>query len=677
MQTGTVLLIILSAILALGIVFYQYFYKLKRNNNLYLPLAFLRFLAIFSCLLLLINPKFAKTDYILEKANLVVLLDNSSSLDTAEEKMQLSTSFETLKNNQEIQDNFRFNALSFGQFLNPTDSLSHTEKTTNISSALSSINDIFSTSTTAVVLATDGNQTLGEDYEYTGGKQQIPIYPIVIGDTTRYADLRIDQLNINKYAFLKNRFPLEIFSSYQGEGAVNSILTVTLAGQTVHREQLLFNSTTSSIVTNALITANEVGVKEIRVSISALENERNLANNIRESAIEVIDEKTNVAIIADVLHPDIGALKKAIESNEQRSVDIFRPTRPRAELEDIDLFILYQPSTSFRSVIRFIEEKGAAKFTITGAKTDWNFLNVAQNSFTKNSFNQSEEVFPVLNSGFGIFDASEFSIADFPPLEGYLGEILITKSFEVILEQRVKGVSIDEPLLAVVGNENDREAVLFGENIWKWRAQSYKNNQDFKNFDDLISKIILYLSSNEPKSRLTLDFQNTYRGIGEAIISAAYFDETYVFEPDASIGLSLSNTESSDKREIPMLLMNGYYKADLSNLPPGPYNFTVKVANENIEKSGKFRMLDFDVEKQFYSSNYRKLDRLANATNATLFYPNELEQLIENLLGNPQYVPTQKSNQNVVSLVDFRLLLGIIIIALTAEWFIRKYNGLI
>ena len=237
MQIGTVLLIILSALLAMAIVFYQYFYKSKRNKNLYVPLAILRFLAIFSCLLLLINPKFAKTEYILEKANLVVLLDNSSSLNTEEEKLQLAAIREEIKTNKEIRDNFRLSSYSFGQFLNTSDSLSHNEKATNISKALATINDIHSSAATAVIMATDGNQTLGEDYEHYGARQQLSVYPIVLGDTTRYADLRIDQMNINKYAFLNNRFPIEIYTSYQGQGTVNSLITVTLNGQTVHRER--------------------------------------------------------------------------------------------------------------------------------------------------------------------------------------------------------------------------------------------------------------------------------------------------------------------------------------------------------------------------------------------------------------------------------------------------------
>lgn len=677
MQTGTVLLIILSAILALAIVFYQYFYKSKRNKNLYIPLGILRYLAIFSCLLLLINPKLARTEYVLEKANLVLLLDNSTSLNTDTEKAQMAAILERLKQNEQIRDNFRFSSFSFGRFLNTSDSLSHSEKVTNISRALSTINDIYATATTAVIMATDGNQTLGEDYEFYGARQPLPVYPIVLGDTTSYADLRIDQLNINKYAFLKNRFPIEIYTSFQGQGTANSLLTITLDGQMVHREPLQFNSAAPSKIINTLITANTVGVKEVKVNIAPLDDERNVANNQRVTAIEVIDEKTNIAIISEVIHPDLGALKKAIESNEQRTVSILKPGASGKDLEETDLFILYQPRTSFRPVIEYIRDKGAAKFTITGPKTDWNFLNGVQNSFTKNSYNQSEEVFPVLNSAFGIFDVSGFSIADFPPLEGYLGEILITKSFENILEQQVKGVAIDEPLLSVIGKEREREAVLFAENIWKWRAQAFKNNKDFKNFDELISKIVLYLSSNEPRSRLTLDYQNTFQGIGEAAISAAYFNETFVFDSNASINLTLKNSDNSVSREIPMLLMNGYYRADLSNLPPGQYNFTVNVEDENIAKSGSIRMLDFDVEQQFYSSDYRKLGQLAQVTDAALYYPDETEQLIENLLLNPQFVPVQKSSQNVVSLVDFRLLLGIIIAALAAEWFIRKYNGLI
>ncbi len=677
MQTGTVILVILSAIAALAIVLFQYYFRSKRKGSLKAVLAALRFLALFCIFLLLINPKFTKNEYVLEKANLVLLLDNSSSLNRVEEKRQTEEILRNLLTNRAINENFRLSAHSFGKFLNNSDSLTNTEKVTNISKALATTNEIYGKTPTAVVLVTDGNQTLGEDYEFYGKNQQSPIYPMVLGDTTQYADISIDQLNTNKYAFLKNKFPIEIYISYQGTEPVSTLLTIALEGNTVYRERMNLTNTDNAKTVNTLLTANSVGVKEIKIKVSSLENERNSANNERTTAVEIIDEKTNIAIITEVLHPDIGALKKAIESNEQRSVVIKNPGTPIADLKEVDLFILYQPRRSFREILNYIKDKAAAKFTITGTKTDWDFLNSIQNSFTKSSYNQSEEVSPVLNSGFTIFDISGLSIEDFPPLNSYLGEILIPKSFETILDQKIKGVELNEPLLSVIGGDTEKEGVLFGENIWKWRAQSYRNEQNFKNFDDFLGKIIRYLSTREPKSRLSLDYQNTYQGINDASISATYFDEAFLFDNNANIMLSLKNRDSTFSRDIPMLLMNGYYKVDLSNLPAGVYNFTATVENENISKSGSFTMLDFDVEKQFFSSNYRKLERLAGGTGGSFYFPAETENLIGDLLKDPQFVPIQKSNQNVVSLVDFRILLAIIVSALTAEWFIRKYNGLI
>ncbi|MGB5482860.1 MAG: VWA domain-containing protein, partial [Eudoraea sp.] len=543
--------------------------------------------------------------------------------------------------------------------------------------ALSSLNEIFAGSNTAILMLTDGNQTLGEDYEFSGGRQKFPIYPLVVGDTTSYQDIRIDQVNTNKYAFLKNKYPMEIFVSYQGKNTVSTTLTITEAGQNLYRKQIVLSETENSQIINTVLDATTVGIKNIKISLSPLENERNIANNSRQIGIEVIDEKTNIALVSNMLHPDLGALKKAIESNEQRSVSIIKPSLSPNELEQFDLFIIYQPDTSFEKVYSYIENKGANIFTITGPKTDWTFLNKVQNSFQKNSYDQKEEVTPILNAGFTHFDISDLTVSEYPPVETTLGELLITASYENMLSQRIKGVDLNEPLFTVLETNLRREAILFGENIWKWRVQSYREDQEFKKFDDFISKVILFLANSKPRSRLTLEYENIYQGLNEATIKATYFDETFVFDNNATLNLILSGIENNTSRQIPMLLKKGYYEADISTLPSGDYSFTASVKDENLTKTGKFTILDYDLEKQLLSSNYKKLDRLAKSTNATLYFPSQVSNFIENIIKDNRFVPIQKSKQNVVSLIDFKILLGIIVAALTAEWFIRKYNGLI
>jgi hypothetical protein len=72
-------------------------------------------------------------------------------------------------------------------------------------------------------MVTDGNQTIGEDYQYYKPGPQVEIFPVVAGDTTAQVDLAINNLNVNRYAFLNNRFPVEIILNYTGREPVHPI----------------------------------------------------------------------------------------------------------------------------------------------------------------------------------------------------------------------------------------------------------------------------------------------------------------------------------------------------------------------------------------------------------------------------------------------------------------------
>ena len=80
MQTETVIYMILAGIGALLLALFQYFYKTKSMSKISMLFAFLRFITVFSVLLLLINPKFTQTTFSTEKPNLVIAVDNSSSI---------------------------------------------------------------------------------------------------------------------------------------------------------------------------------------------------------------------------------------------------------------------------------------------------------------------------------------------------------------------------------------------------------------------------------------------------------------------------------------------------------------------------------------------------------------------------------------------------------------------
>jgi len=673
MESITVLYIILAAIVALGIVVFQYIYKKKTKRNIYWLLAFLRFVGIFGLLLLLINPQFTKKSYTLEKPNLVILADNSTSI--GESGRELKKLIEEVRISKEISNRFKLSYYKFGAVLNVLDSLSFQNKNTNLYKSLSALKDIYARQQTVTIVLSDGNQTIGEDYSFFKANKNNTIYAVVLGDTTKYKDISIGPILTNKYTFLKNKFPLETYVSYQGRTAVSATLSVKMNNKVVHRENLKLDAQSNLSTIAIQVDANAVGIKNIQVEISQLPNEQNIINNSRTTSIEVIDEKTKIALISDILHPDLGALKKTIESNEQREVTIFKSNAQHSDLEKIDLFIFYQPTARFKNSFDFAKNKNANTFIITGSQTDYSFLNNANVGFEIENGYPEQEVFGLLNTGFTKYDISKFDLSDFPPLVSDAGPILITTPYETLLGTQIKGLDVQQPLLAVMEKNVSKQAFLVGENLWKWRIQAYRNSNDFINFDEFIGSLVRYLTSSKNKSRLNVDYEKAYEGSSNTVITATYFDETFLFDPNAKISIKVTNTETKEIQTNPMILKNGYFEADLSNLISGSYEFVVSVENES--KSGNFVISEFDMENQFVSSDNVKMEQLAINSGGKIYYPAQIEQLLQDLKENDAYVPTEKSTENIVSLIDFKLLLAVIVIAFAVEWFIRKYNGLI
>jgi ACT domain-containing protein len=677
MQTETILFIILAGIIALSLALFQYIYKAKNRSRFYKFLVFLRFLTFFSVLLLLVNPKYNKVTYYNEKPNLIVALDNSESVAYLGQEEKANALFETLKSNVSLNNQFNLEFYSFGKDLNSSDSITFKEKQSNIAKVFKKLSEVNYNSISPTILITDGNQTFGNDYQFTGKQYKQPIFPVILGDTTKFADLKIEQLNVNKYAYLKNKFPVEIIVVYNGKASISTQLKINNGNSIVHSQTLNFNSDKNSQVIQVVLPANTIGVNSYKAELTPLENEKNTLNNIKNFAVEVIDQKTNVAIISDIMHPDLGALKKSIESNEQRSASILLPLEYIDKSNDYQLVILYQPNNKFKEVFQEIERLNQNVFIITGTKTDWQFLNSVQNNFDQEITRQEEDFQPFLNQNYSEFIIDDLSFDDFPPLQTEFGKTTFNIPLNSILYKTINGIQIEEPLLATFEINNKREAILNGEGIWRWRAQSFLNENTFNTFDNFIGKLVQYLSTNQIRSRLNLSYESFYNGNDDVKISAQFFNKNYEFDQNESLSITLVNKESNESSTFPFILKNTNYEVDISGLEPGEYNFTVSAANENISKSGALQILDYNVEQQFLNADVTKLQQLAANSNGKSYFIDEINEITTDLINDSRFATIQKSNKNVVPLIDWKSLLAIIALSLALEWFIRKYNGLI
>ncbi len=677
MPTTTVLLIILALLTALAIAAFQYFYKAKGNPLQNAIFGILRFITLFCVFLLLINPKIRKAEYFTEKPKLVLAVDNSASISHLQQSGQVQKFVRDLTEDRELKERFDIEVYGFGKEIDQTSEFDFDERQTDISHTLKELNPLMEGYMAPTVLISDGNQTLGQDLTYSARRYKQPIYPVVVGDTTQHSDLAVTRVNANKYAFLNNRFPVEIMVSYSGDQDVSSRVEITYGQNMLFSQNLEFGKNANSAVIRAELPASSVGIRTYRVKVLPLSGEKNSLNNTREFAVEVIDERSSILVLYSTLHPDLGVLKKTIESNEQREVVLKRISDGAVNPEDHQLVILYQPTSEFVPVLQQLQEKKKNYWVITGPATNWRSLNQQQDLFRQEITGQTEEFIPVFNENFGLFQTEDIGFSKMPPLSGNFGMLSSEKSAEILLFKEIQGMETTEPLLAISEENDFKRAFLFGADIWKWRSHSFREQGSFEAFDTFLGKVVQFLASGSRKERLTISYEPLYRGSEELVISAKYFDRNYVFDSEAKLSLQLKDNAEGEVREIPFMLRNDNYEVDLSNLPPGEYNFTVKVAGEGLSRSGTFKLLSFDVEKQFTGANAATLRAVAEEKGEELYFPDSPDVLKKKLLSSKSFLPVQKSRENNVPLIDWYYLLGIIILALSGEWFLRKYYGLI
>ena len=675
MTSNTILLIFLSLLIAGGYSYYNYIYKAKIKLKVHLVLALLRFITVFSILLLLINPIITNKTLEIIKTPLVIAVDNSSSISNLKATQTAAELYENLSSNSELKDKYDIQSYRFDSDFESSDTFDFKGTQTNIDAVAKNSKSINKNSIFPTVLITDGNQTLGNDFVFSFDPNN-KVYPIIVGDTTTYLDLRISQLNANKYAFHKNKFPVEVFLNYSGTKAVTSNFSITQGNTVLNSQIVSFSPSKKSVVISVLLPADKIGLQVYKATIRSREKEKNTYNNNFNFAVDVIDQKTEIALISSFNHPDLGALKRAIESNAQRKVTLLKPKETN-DLSKYNIVILYQPTIEFRSFFERNTDLGLNTFIITGTKTDFNYLNQQQKDLVFKMSSQSEDYIAQYKDDFNLFSLEDIGFSQFPPLENPFGVISTSSNVNILLGSTIRNINTNAPLLAFSENQGRRGAYLLGENSWKWRLQSHVDTKSYEKYDTFIDKTIQYLASNASKKSLVVTHDGFYNS-GDAIeIFAQYFNKNYELDDKANLNITLVNKKTKAKKSYDLLKSNTDFKVNLDGLEVGKYDFVVRELNSNSVYSNSFEIVDFDIEKQFVNPDLIKLNQLAIQTKGQVIFPDKVDSLIKSLLENEDYKSVQKTIIKKIPLIDSIWLLILIIVCLAAEWFVRKYNGML
>ena len=639
----------------------------------------IRSLAVAMLCLLLTNLFLKRVINKTDNPILLIAVDNSSSIisgsDSIKAKEDLLKGIEKLE--QTLSENYIVKKLIFGERTRLSDSITFTDKETDIANLLTDISNNFSGQNIgALILASDGIINKGIDPSYSIDKIKFPIYTLALGDTTEKKDAIIQKINHNQVAYLGNQFVAEItINALKLKGEECSV-TIYKNHIKKGEQKIKLNSQNFVSSVNFVLEADAPGVQKYSVVIAPVKGETNLSNNERTFIIDVIDNRDKILILSNSPHPDIAAISESIESMKNYELIKDFTFNPNRILKPYSLVILHNYSIANKAIITECIANHIPYMIINPAANSG--LNELKISVSIDRLNDAE---PALNNSFGLFTISDElknMVKNLPAVKTYFGKYTVANGTQVLLQQQIGSISTGDPILLFNEINDTKSAVFIGDGLWRWKLRNYQENNNFNAFNELISKCIQYLSVKSDKSFFRVYTQKIINENEIIEFNAEVYNKSYELINEPDVTMILKN-ESGKTFNYTFSKQNTSYKLNAGFLPPGEYTYEAKVKVESTVQIKKGILIVKPVvsEKINTVADHNLLNKLSKGTNGKLVYLNELDSLRSEILKNEMIKPITYSQNETTDLIDLKWIFVIILLLVSVEWFLRKYHGMI
>lgn len=655
-----------------------------KPNALVRILFALRAIVITIVSFLLLSPLLKFVSREVEKPVIIWLQDNSASIvqSPTSDKQQSAYTDGIEKLKDELGDDFEFQTYSFDSKLNDTFKLDFSGKETDIAGALNEINNIYlNRNVGALVLATDGIYNKGTNPLYTVNQLKAPLFTIALGDTLTRSDLIIRAVNHNQLAYLNNTFPVEVVLDARKLEGKSSILNIEKDGQVIASQPFTISSPGYIQNFSFQLKASQPGMQRYRVSVAAVEGEITRENNQRDFFIEVIDSRQKILILADAPSPDVAAIRQTLQSNEHYETDVHLAGNFSGTVKGYSLIILHQlpGRTNPQNVITEASNLGIPLFFICAPNTNSGALNTQQSLVQIQGMRGNRnEAAPKLNNDFALFTLSDElkkSISRFEPVSVPNAAYRVNPGASVLLTQRIGSVDTDYPLLLFASGEQ-KSGILLGEGIWRWRLHVYQEKQSHELFDELIFKIVQFLSVRNERKNFRIVSRNSFAENERVTFEAEVYNASYelVNSPDVFL-----NVIDENKRKYPFTFSktSNAYRLDAGLFPPGEYKFeaSTNLGGKTLAAQGTFVIKPVVAEVTNTTADHGMLQTLASRNGGEMIRAENLMQLAEKIKSREDVKSVSHSDIRLKDLISLKWIFFLILGLISTEWFLRKRNG--
>ncbi|MDC0204584.1 hypothetical protein OAJ65_02180 [Flavobacteriales bacterium] len=584
--------------------------------------------------------------------------------------------FHELKNLSEKLSDFDVYPYSFAASMSSGFSKVNNGLKTNYSKVINEVESRFSNrNIAALIIATDGLYNNGSNPLYTH-LNNYPIYPIALGDTSIKTDVKVLKVKQNEIAFLGNTFPLEVsLAMLEAEGEKIK-LSVWHNGNKIHAEEIDINSNDDYKKIRILVEATDIGLQKYQIVASELDGEKNAENNSYTAYIDVIDSRYKILILHGVSHPDISAYKSAIEKNKNYTIKMIHLNDFNGNIDAFQLVVLFGAEQNVNLIKRLKESQVPLlvfEFNKTGLKEK---LSTAMRFNNKGGL---EEVSAVKNEQFSKFTFSH-KLLDFiseaPPLSTPFGSYNLSNATEFILKQRIGMHVTSKPIISLSQQEGRKIAYVTAEGFWKWKLYDYSKNKSNEAFNELFQKLTQYLVLQEDKSRFRIEYKKQLSEDENIYFDALLFNESFELVTDKDIEISINN-EKGDKYNFEFSKHNNSYILDVGKLAIGKYSFTAKAKGTYLSKSGSFEVKVIQLEQLSTIADHKLLFALAKASGGSVFNKENINHLIKKVKNNKENHQIIHTKEKLEGIINIPWILLSLLLLISIEWFVRKFNGLL
>ncbi|MDZ4181428.1 MAG: hypothetical protein U1B83_01030 [Candidatus Cloacimonadaceae bacterium] len=635
-----------------------------------LLLSFLRSGVIFILISVLINPIWYYIRSRVERPQIILLTDNSLSMDLISGGSAKSAALKPML--ADLQKKFsaqgyETHSYSFakgfeggrdGTLLEPA--LKELAKTHDFAKV------------SGIVLASDG--WLRDESLQIVRQLGTPFYVLADTSGTKSPDLIVQNVRSNRHAYRGEPTLIRAEVSSQNYSGV-AVLNLKIGGRTIATQSVrLASGIQSSVDFNQRF--NQTGFYSFNVEVTAAGvNERSLSNNSFPGAIEVLSEKERVAIITDKPGWDQKFIVDTIKENPRwealtfvlRDGGVFQGEQKIASINLADPAAIIvinngalKPDDASRNYILNAHQKGVGILWQGMPLGEFQSILPLRASNIVTAYQGFVQLSPASgNYAMMAIDAGE--LPNIPPLDYYY----LTASADAEVLATINNPQ-SSPAIAIRSGARGRVISHGFLNLWKWQLQSKSST-----YKKLITNSISWLA-NKSESGYSAIYKPSYFLGEEIILRLRAEDDIRMLRLDLNPRLSVFDDANKEVFADFMTQSDGEYSLAAKIAKAGNYRFEIRDKISGESATGKFSVSDSSIEQRDFDYNLPLLSWLANDSGGKLLTASSLGQF------NP--LPAQSrelTERREIPIYRKWYLISLFILLFCLELFLRRRWGLL